>query len=762
MTLNVIKTSNLGYPRIGEKREWKKTLEAYWASTISEKTFYKQMKKYRLHYLQTQIDKKVDLIPVGDFSFYDHVLDTATMFGFVPDRFSYSDGPVSLSTYFSMARGSKDTPACEMTKWFDTNYHFIVPELEERKPALVWNKPLEAFLEAKHELNIIGKPVIIGPFTFLKLSKGYEEQKFESQLKNLAQVYIQLLLELADAGAPIVQIDEPYLVMDLSTEEMTLFSNLYNEITKQVPHLDIIIQTYFEAVSHYKEVVNLPVKGIGLDFVSGLNENVTAIKKYGFPKDKLLGIGIIDGRNIWKSNLEENHRFLTELAAYVPIENQILQPSTSLLHVPVSLEHETELEPIIKKALAFCKEKLDELCLLRDVTVDCNDQNKQSLLKYKQSFEALEKSEWRVKQERPLLPTTRPLSFSDRYHLQQQKWDLPLLPTTTIGSFPQTKEIRQTRFKWRKGELSNEAYESHIYSAIEKWIHIQEELALDVLVHGEFERNDMVEFFGEKLAGFTFSKNGWVQSYGSRCVKPPIIFGNVSFIEPMTLKETAYAQSLTNKPVKGMVTGPVTILNWSFVRNDISNQEVAFQIAEAILKEVQVLEANGITMIQVDEPALREGLPLKEEKHQNYLTWAIEAFRMSTSAVKDTTQVHTHMCYSDFNEIINAIKALDADVISIETSRSHAELIQAFETTVYDKGIGLGVYDIHSPRVPKNEEMLSIIERALSVLPANLFWVNPDCGLKTRGETETVAALKNMVTAAKVARTKIAEKQLSN
>ncbi|TDL30759.1 5-methyltetrahydropteroyltriglutamate--homocysteine S-methyltransferase [Jeotgalibacillus sp. S-D1] len=746
--MKTVSSSHLGYPRIGEKREWKKTLEAFWSSAISEEEFFSDMKSYRLHSLKKQQQKDIDYIPVNDFSLYDHVLDTAAMFGVVPERFDYEGGKVPLSTYFSMARGSDRAHACEMTKWFDTNYHYIVPEIGHKQPELVENKPLDAFLEAKKELDIQGKPVVLGPFTFLKLSKGYDEKNFEKILDQLVPLYIQLLQELETAGASLVQMDEPILVTDISTEEMALFSKVYEKIAGSLRTVDLMLQTYFEAVTHYKELIKLPVKGIGLDFVSGLEENLRSIQTYGFPEDKLLGLGIIDGRNIWKSTLEDALNMIKQLQKHVSYDRLLLQSSSSLLHVPVSLKHETKLPPIVKEALAFSDEKLDELTLLRDAIIRPDIEHIQAIVLHDQSSNELLRSEWRVKQHPVSLKSSRSSSFVERNKLQRDKWKLPLLPTTTIGSFPQTKEMRKARAKWRKGELSNEVYEALIQEEIKQWIDYQEEIGLDVFVHGEFERNDMVEFFGEKLAGFTFSQNGWVQSYGSRCVKPPIIFGNVSFVEPMTVKETLYAQSLTQKPVKGMLTGPVTILNWSFVRNDISRKEAAFQIAEALLKEVQSLEKAGITMIQVDEPALREGLPLKSSKHNDYLKWAVEAFRTSTSEVADSTQIHTHMCYSEFDEIIESISDMDADVISIETSRSHAELISTFEETVYDKGIGLGVYDIHSPRIPDEKEMVSIIERALSVLPPSLFWINPDCGLKTRSVDEAKNALVNMVKAA--------------
>ncbi|PPA68932.1 5-methyltetrahydropteroyltriglutamate--homocysteine S-methyltransferase [Jeotgalibacillus proteolyticus] len=750
-----VKSSNIGYPRIGENREWKKTLEAFWSSSISEESFSIEMKKLRLSYLKNQQEKGIDFIPVGDFSYYDHVLDTAVMFGLVPNRFNHAGGKVSLSTYFSMARGSAAAHACEMTKWFDTNYHFIVPEIEDKKPELVQNKPLEAFLEAKKELNIHGKPVILGPFSFLKLAKGYDKSHFEEILQTFIPVYVQLLQELKDAGVSIVQIDEPVLVTDLSDDEMDVFSRVYNEICQHVPSLEIILQTYFEAVTHYKELISLPVKGIGLDFVRGREENLASIKKHGFPSDKLLAAGILDGRNIWKTRMEDSVSLLHELTEYVSVDQLVLQPSCSLLHVPITAENETAIHPEVKAALAFCHEKLDELTLLTKAMNHPGEDSSFLLQTQDEAINKLKASNLRERKEMNELPSKRNKVFADRFPLQHEKWKLPVLPTTTIGSFPQTKEIRKIRADWRKGELPHSTYETLIREEIKKWIEIQENIGLDVLVHGEFERNDMVEFFGEKLEGFAFSKNGWVQSYGSRCVKPPIIYGNVSFSEPMTVKETLYAQSLTGKPVKGMLTGPVTILNWSFVRNDLPEKEVAFQIAEALLNEVKSLEHAGIEMIQVDEPALREGLPLKQDKHQHYLNWAVEAFRLSTSDVADTTQIHTHMCYSDFEDIIQAISDLDADVISIETSRSHGELISSFEETTYDKGIGLGVYDIHSPRVPDEEEMSSIIERALAVLPSRLFWINPDCGLKTRNEKEVVEALTNMTSAAKKIRSSI-------
>lgn len=750
----MVQTSNLGYPRIGDHREWKKTLESFWANEINEVQFLKQMKDIRLQQLTKQKEKQVDVIPVGDFTFYDHVLDTAVMFGLVPERFQHPGNAVSLSTYFAIARGNQEAQASEMTKWFNTNYHYIVPEWSGQTPTLTENKPLKAYLEAKEEVGIEGKPVLLGPFTFLKCSKGYEQDQFENLLKALLSPYKQLLLELQEAGVKWVQIDEPSLVTSISDDEMKLVAHIYRELTQELPNLSIMLQTYFEAVTHYEAVIGLPVQGIGLDFVAGYEENMQNVEKFGFPKDKVLGVGIIDGRNIWKENLLSVQEKLEKLLAMVPSERQWLQPSCSLQHVPVSIKYEDSLHTLLKQALAFGDEKLEELQQIKQfMTASVSD--KETMMQTNQAiFTQLAASKWRTPEDdKPEdVRVTRSLPFQKRRVVQEEKWQLPFLPTTTIGSFPQTTDLRRVRRNWRNGELEDTEYEQVIKQKIKEWIAIQEEIGLDVLVHGEFERTDMVEFFGEKLEGFAFTKNGWVQSYGSRCVKPPLIYGNVNFIQSMTVKETIYAQSLTKKPVKGMLTGPVTIVNWSFVRNDIPRHEVAYQIAKALIQEVQALEKAGIEMIQVDEPALREGLPLKVEKWQEYLTWAVRAFRLATSDVLDTTQIHTHMCYSEFGDIIDSIKALDADVISIETSRSHGDLIYDFEQNIYDKGIGLGVYDIHSPRVPSEEEMCKVIQRALSVLPNDLFWVNPDCGLKTRREEETILALKNMVQATKQVR----------
>ncbi|WP_445487427.1 5-methyltetrahydropteroyltriglutamate--homocysteine S-methyltransferase [Niallia sp. 03133] len=757
-----VKSSNLGYPRIGENREWKKALEQFWAGKIEKAEFLETIEGLRLNHLKKQKEKGIDLIPVGDFSLYDHVLDTAAMFGLVPKRFDYNGGKVSLETYFEIARGAKNAVASEMTKWFNTNYHYIVPELDGVVPTLVENRPLSFYKEAKKKLGIDGKPVLLGPVTFVKLSKGYKEEDFASIINQFVPLYEEIAKQLQEEGVEWLQIDEPILSTSITKEELALFKPVYTALTNAAPNVKFILQTYFESIDQYEEVVSLPVQAIGLDFVHDEGQNITALKTKRFPEDKVLFAGVVDGRNIWKASLEQASSLLGEIAQIVGKDRIVVQPSCSLLHVPVTVKNEQELAPVLKEAISFADEKLSEVAILAKGVQEGKSAIQNEVHNSEKAISALSESSYRNNvevqeaiQNLASFSSERYAAFEERLALQDKVFQLPILPTTTIGSFPQTAEVRKKRLKWRKGEVSNEEYGKFIEDETKRWIEIQEKLELDVLVHGEFERTDMVEYFGEKLAGFQFTKFGWVQSYGSRCVKPPVIFGDVAFQEPMTVKETVYAQSLTSKPVKGMLTGPITILNWSFVRNDISRQQVANQIALALRKEVEALEQSGIGMIQVDEPAIREGLPLKQSKRENYLNGAVYAFKLSVSCVKNETQIHTHMCYSDFKNIIGSIDALDVDVISIETSRSHGELINAFEETEYKKGIGLGVYDIHSPRIPELEEITRNVDRALKVLDSKLFWINPDCGLKTRGEYETVEALKVMVEAAKQTRAKL-------
>lgn len=735
-----------------------KNIGSFWSNKIDEEQFLTTMKEIRLQHVKVQQEKGIELIPVGDFTYYDHVLDTAYMLGFIPSRFS--EFTSYLDVYFAMARGSKDHVASEMTKWFNTNYHYIVPEYEEGlQISLKDNRPLRLYEEAKKELGVDGKPVILGPYTFLKLAKGYNEEQFATILKELVAPYVQLFSELHAAGAQIIQVDEP-IFASLTKDEINQAKELYEAIHKQVPNANLLLQTYFDSVEeNYEEIIAFPVSGIGLDFVHGKEGNVNAISKYGFPADKILVIGCIDGRNIWRADLDDVLSLFTTLQNQITAKGLIVQPSCSLLHTPIDKTEETHLTSELFDALAFANQKLEELVLIHSALTKGVESISSDLTTYRNAHHAIRSSAARNREDVKVARTSlkeddfsRPLPFEKRYELQQVALQLPLLPTTTIGSFPQTSEVRQTRKQWRNGDITNEQYNQFIEKETAKWIRYQEDIGLDVLVHGEFERTDMVEYFGERLAGFSFTKNGWVQSYGSRCVKPPVIYGDVAFISGMTIKETVYAQSLTEKVVKGMLTGPVTILNWSFVRNDISRKEVSYQIALALRHEIELLESSGIRVIQVDEPALREGMPLKEKDWDAYITWAVQSFLLATSSVENETQIHTHMCYSNFEDIVDAIRALDADVISIETSRSHGEFINTLKHTTYEKGIGLGVYDIHSPRVPSKDEMFTIVEQSLQVCDPKYFWINPDCGLKTRRTEEVIPALEHMVQAAKDAR----------
>ncbi|HLS23915.1 MAG TPA: 5-methyltetrahydropteroyltriglutamate--homocysteine S-methyltransferase [Pseudogracilibacillus sp.] len=759
---NII-SSNLGYPRIGEQREWKRALESYWDGEITKEQLEEKTTEIRLNNLKKQKELGVDLIPVGDFSLYDHVLDTAVTFGIVPSRFSYDGGVVDYATYFAIARGKDDAVASEMTKWFNTNYHYIVPELNDVTPKLVENRALHYYEEAKEKLQIDGKPVILGPITFLKLSKGYTEEEFARLVDTFISLYVEQLKELEAAGATWVQIDEPIFVTKVSEETLHLTKKVYDTFAKEVPGLKLLFQTYFEKIYNYAEITQLPVAGFGIDFVHG--DSLEQIRQFGFPQGKTLAAGIVNGRNVWRANLGEKLTILETLTQFVKDGDIIVQPSCSLLHVPVTKTLEEKIDQVILDGLSFADEKLDEIVTLtkglqkgRQAISSEIDLVDEALAKLKDTY----RSNDEVRKETAALTTDdakRSEPFTERLERQKGHFNLPLLPTTTIGSLPQTPEVRRTRTKWRKGEITNQEYETFVKSQIKKWIEIQEDLDIDVLVHGEFERNDMVEYFGEKLGGFSVTEYGWVQSYGSRCVKPPLIYGDVTWDGPMTVKESVYAQSLTNRPVKGMLTGPVTILNWSFAHDAATDEEIMNQIALALQKEVAALQDAGIKIIQVDEPALREGLPLDPAKWDNYLEAASYAFRLATATAHADTQIHTHMCYSQFEDIFEAIDALDADVISIETSRSHGELVSTFEENTYKKEIGLGVYDIHSPRIPAKEEIKSNINRALQTIPATQFWVNPDCGLKTRKETETIEALKVMVQAAKEAREQLEVKQ---
>ncbi len=755
-------TTVVGYPYIGEDREWKKALEAFWRNELTEEDFLQKIKKIRLARIDRQLRSGIDIVTVGDFTRYDRMLDTATMFGLVPKRFGWQGGKVDLQTYYAVARGNKEAVASEMTKWFNTNYHYIVPEYEGQTLQLTENTILTDFLEVKDAFGITAKPTLIGPYTFCKLTKGYDKVSQVAFILALLPLYAQVIQELVTAGADWVQLEEPALVSTLEEAEVKLVQEIYTQLAAAVPEANIMLQTYFESLSAYNTLIELPVQGFGLDFVHGYTKNMEALRQFGFPQDKVLGIGIVNGRDIWRANLAEVSTTIKAIEQLTSVQELWIQSSCSLQHVPISTALETKLDPVLKNALAFADEKLAEISEVAKYLKEKNHTSNHKISESMKAIDALKKHPVRnnqaVQQEMQTVSSEdfeRQNDFNTRQLIQQQSLQLPLFPTTTIGSFPQSEEVKRTRNAWRKKQISDEAYADFVAQETKRWVAIQEDLDIDVLVHGEFERTDMVEYFGEKLTGFAFTEKAWVVSYGSRCVKPPIIYGDVAWEAPMTVKETAYAQSLTNRYVKGMLTGPVTILNWSFVRDDIARKEVTYQIALALRKEVEALEAAGISIIQVDEPALREGLPLRKEHWDAYLDWTVNAFKLATASVKDETQIHTHMCYCEFNDFIEPISALDADVISIETSRSHGELIASLQINPYEKGIGLGVYDIHSPRVPSEQEMLSIMQDSLQVLSKNQFWVNPDCGLKTRKEPETVAALAHMVTAAKTLRQQV-------
>lgn len=734
-----IKTTNLGFPRLGHKREWKKAIESYWNNKITKAELDDTLQQLHRSNLVLQQNYNLDSVPVGDFSLYDHILDTSLMFNIIPTRFQ--DRDVDDDLLFDIARGNKSHVASALVKWFNTNYHYIVPEWDNVTPRVNRNRLLERFNEAK-ALNINAHPVIVGPVTFVALSKG-GDQSFEDKVRTLLPLYVEVLQSLIDAGAELIQIDEPILVTDKAAELEAITRDAYEAFAEADVAKSLVIQTYFER-ANVKFLSALPVKGLGLDFVHDRGYNLQQIENGDFDRSKTLFAGIIDGRNVWAADVEAKKALIEKLSQYS--DDLYINPSSSLLHVPVSLEDEV-LEDDIRDGLSFATEKLETLDALKravnDNDTEAYDRLHAQYIRFQnQAFKNLEYDFESVR-------AKRASAFSERKVVQQQRLNLPDLPTTTIGSFPQSPEVRKQRADWKNNRISDEAYRQFVQDEIKRWIEIQEDIGLDVLVHGEFERNDMVEFFGEKLDGFLVTKFGWVQSYGSRAVKPPIIYGDVKWTAPLTIDETVYAQSLTDKPVKGMLTGPVTILNWSFERVDIPRSTVQDQIALAINEEVLALEKAGIQVIQVDEPALREGLPLRKEYHEDYLVKAVHSFKLATSSVTDETQIHTHMCYSQFGQIIHAIHDLDADVISIETSRSHGDLIKDFEDIDYDLGIGLGVYDIHSPRIPTEEEITTAIERGLQQIDRSLFWVNPDCGLKTRKEDEVKAALTVLVNSAR-------------
>lgn len=756
-----MKSTILGYPRIGNQRELKKACEAYWSGKINTDNLLEIGSELKKQNWKQQHVLGIDLIPSNDFSFYDQILDACLTFGCIPKRYQDFDKNNFLELYFAMARGyqknDKDVTAMEMTKWFDTNYHYIVPEFEKNQHFEFFSKKIINEYKEALELGIKTKPVLVGPVTFLLQGKEKEPGFHRLDLLDtLLPVYFEIISELTTLGMEYIQFDEPCLALNLSDKERQAITNTYGKIKDQFPKLKVYLANYFDCYGQNLDtVLQLPIDTLHLDLVrcpSQLDDILES--KYYNPKTKL-ALGLVDGRNIWKNDFEASLKIIEKATSKIDSENLWIASSCSLLHTPYDLDLESSLNPEIKQWLAFAKQKLQEIVALKNLASSEKhaylylfEENKLTNLNKKKSKLIHNQS---VKDRISNLKASdshRENNFSVRQTKQKDSLQLPLFPTTTIGSFPQTKEVRSWRLQYKKGHLSQEAYDALIAQEIEDSIRFQEEIGLDVLVHGEFERNDMVEYFGEKLNGFAFSSYGWVQSYGSRCVKPPILFGDVSREKPMTVKWSTYAQSLTSIPVKGMLTGPVTILQWSFVRNDQPRATTCNQIALAIRDEVIDLEKNGLKIIQIDEPAIREGLPLRKEEWKFYLNWAIEAFRISASGVEDDTQIHTHMCYSEFNDIISSIADMDADVITIETSRSEMELLDAFVNFKYPNEIGPGVYDIHSPRVPALQEIEHLLLKATHVLPKEHIWVNPDCGLKTRDWPETKEALKNLVTAA--------------
>jgi 5-methyltetrahydropteroyltriglutamate--homocysteine methyltransferase len=766
-------THNLGYPRMGSHRELKKACESYWSSGISLAELLDTGRVLRRNHWRLQQEAGIDLIPCNDFSLYDHVLDLSLMVGAIPARYGPlldKPGGSELDLYFAMARGYQkgglDLIAMEMTKWFDTNYHYLVPEFTKYQTfKLTSRKVMDEFQEAK-ALGINAKPVLIGPVSYLLLGKE-KERGFNrlDHLDRLLPVYLQILKELENLGAQYVQLDEPFLALDLPNAAGRAYEAAYAAISRACPGLRIVLATYFAGIDGNAELAaSLPVHLLHLDLIRApaqLDQVLSLI-----PPRLGLSLGIVDGRNVWKNDFERSLALISKAVERLGSGRLALAPSCSLLHVPCDLALESDevaLPGGIKRWLAFARQKLDEVVALRGLAQP--ETHGRYVGRFKENMLDIENRRQSVLVHRPAVKQRlaavrheelkRRSPFGVRQQKQRAAFNLPLFPTTTIGSFPQTDEVRKLRLRFKKGELTQGEYEAAIRAETERAIRWQEEIGLDVLVHGEFERNDMVEYFGERLKGFAFSGNGWVQSYGSRCVKPPIIYGDVEREAPMTLKWSQYAQSLTAKPVKGMLTGPVTILQWSFVRDDQPRSTTAMQIASAIRDEVGDLEKAGIRIIQIDEPAIREGLPLRKADWEDYLRWAVEAFRLASSGVADETQIHTHMCYSEFNDIIESVAGMDADVITIETSRSQMELLDAFASFRYPNEIGPGVYDIHSPRVATAQEMTALLRKALAVLPARNLWVNPDCGLKTRKWPETQAALVNMVAAAKALREQV-------
>ena len=749
-------THNLGFPRIGADRELKKTTEAFWKGHVTEEELQQTSQGLRHRHWQLQADAGIDLIPVGDFSNYDQVLDMSCLLGVIPPRFNFRNNEVDTSTYFAMARGRQENgesiDACEMTKWFDTNYHYLVPEIhKEQKFKLSFNKLFDEILEAQSS-GFNTKAVIIGPLTWLWLAKVKGEDFDKLRLVTpLIDAYKEILTRLKQQGVEWVQIDEPILSLDLPVIWKSTLEFVYRKL--RVNNLNIILATYFgDLEDNLTLACNLSVDVIHIDIVRGKQQLERALKE--LPENKILSLGIIDGRNIWRTDLDSALHTLT--LAKNKLGNRLwIAPSCSLLHVPVDLNREDKLDDELKNWLAFATQKLEELNTLKIAINEGENKVVKQLHLSREAVQSRKQSSRihhaKIKQRVNSIKDQqliRNKPFNERSVLQRSWLNLPRYPTTTIGSFPQTKEIREIRREFKQGKINQQYYTQKMQQQISHVIKEQEKLGLDVLVHGEPERNDMVEYFGELLSGFAFTEYAWVQSYGSRCVKPPIIYGDIYRPKPMTVDWSRFAQSCTDKPLKGMLTGPVTILNWSFVRDDQPRSNTADQLALALRDEVNDLQQAGIKIIQIDEAALREGLPLRKKHWEKYLQWTVRAFRLTASIAKDDTQIHTHMCYSEFNDIIQAIAKMDADVITIETSRSDMALLDAFENFNYPNDIGPGVYDIHSPNIPNTQHIVDLMRKATKRIPVERLWINPDCGLKTREWPEVREALRCMVASA--------------
>lgn len=753
-----MKIATVGFPRIGENRELKKTLEGYFNDKVSKDKLLEVSRILKEKHWKLQSTNKIDYISSNDFSLYDNVLDTYQLFDLLPNEYKRLDLN-EIDTYITLARGyqkdGKDIKSLEMKKWFNTNYHYVVPIInDDSSVQLKGNKLFNEYLEAK-KIGISTKSVIVGPFTFFKLSRiKLEKKTFEQVVDEILKGYLDLLNKLKELKVEFLQLDEPYLVKDLDNNDKELFLKIYKILLKEKGDIKVLLQTYFGDIRDiYSEIIKLDIDALGLDFVDG-KENLKLIEEHGFPERKLLFVGIVNGRNIWKNDYNNSLELLERLSKKIKKDKLVLNTSCSLLHSPYTLRNEKKLHEKYKNHLAFAEEKLTELREIAELFGDKNYRDQKIYIKNRKAIdEKTNDSEYIFSEVRKKIKNLstkdfrRKKEYLEREKIQEKNLKLPLLPTTTIGSFPQTTEVRKLRRDYKNKIVNEKEYIQKIEENIKNVINLQEKIGLDVLVHGEYERNDMVEYFGENLTGYIFTENGWVQSYGTRGVKPPIIFGDIKREKDITVNWTKYAQSLTKKPVKGMLTGPITMLAWSFPRVDIEVEEITYQLALAIREEVLELEKQGIKIIQIDEPALREKLPLRKSEWDAYLDWATKSFRYTNSGIKDKTQIHTHMCYSEFEEIIDAIKNLDSDVITIETAKSDLSMLDVLKKNKFPSQVGPGVFDIHTSRIPPVNEIKKIIDKMVSKLDYKKLWINPDCGLKTRTDEQVEKALTNMVEA---------------